>query len=277
MKTTKNLLLFLVFALSAVLYSGCAKEVAKIAEKESITDRNSIFAEQTFTQEEGQADAVLLTQQGKKSTDAGLMIGSTCLTVTYDLLATPMKATLDYGTTNCQCTDGKNRRGKIFVTFNGSMMDSLTQVSLTFDNYFVNENQITGTRSTTTKGHNAAGHLNQDIATNGSIIMANNVGTITYISNHNREWTEGGSTLQTGDDVYSFTGSASGTTTTAKAFTTTITNPLVWKMSCTNFVSGVIELKPAGDPKRVIDFGSGDCDASATITVLGFSFQINLG
>lgn len=265
-----------VIILSVFLFSGCAKEAAKIAQKETITDRNSIFAEMTFNQEEAQVDAVLLTQQGSKSTNFKAY-GSTCLTVTYDLLANPMKVTLDYGTANCPCTDGKNRRGKIFVTFNGSVMDSLTVVSLVFDNYFVNENQVTGTRTTTTKGHNGAGHLNQDISTNGTIVMANSVGTISYISNQNREWTEGGNTLPTTDDVYSFSGSASGTTTSGKSFTTTITSPLVWKMSCTNFVSGVIELKPSGDPKRIIDFGSGDCDNNATVTVLGISFQISLG
>ena len=276
MKTTKNLLSLLVIALSAFLYTGCAKEVAKIAEKESVTDRNSIFAEMTYNQEDAQVTAVLLTQ-GFKSTASGSASGSECLTATYDLLVSPMKLTLDYGTSNCPCTDGKNRRGKVFVTFNGNMMDSLTVVSLAFDNYFVNDNQVTGTRTTTTKGHNGAGNLNQDVSTNGSIIMANNAGTITYVSNQNREWTEGESTAATTDDVYSFTGSANGTTTTGKDFTTTITTPLVWKMSCTNFVSGVIELKPSGDPKRVIDFGAGDCDNKATVTVLGISFQITTG
>lgn len=276
MKTTINLFSLLIIALSAVLYSGCAKEVAKIAEKESVADRNSIFAEMTFNQEEAQVTAAMITQ-GFKSTDSGSASGSECLITTYDLLASPMKLTLDYGTTNCPCTDGKNRRGKVLVTFNGNIMDSLTVVSLTFDNYFVNDNQVTGTRTTTTKGHNAAGHLNQDVSTNGSIIMSNNVGTISYLSNQNREWTEGENTLVTTDDVYSFTGSSSGTTTTGKDFTTTVTTPLVWKMSCTNFVSGVIELKPAGDPKRVIDFGAGECDNKATVTVLGFSFQITMG
>lgn len=277
MKTTKNLLSLLVIALSAFLYTGCAKEVAKIAEKESVTDRNSIFAELTYNQEEAQVTSVLATQQAIKSTVANLETSSECLTLTYDFLVSPMKLTLDYGTTNCPSNDGKNRRGKVLVTFTGNMMDSLTVVSLTFDNYFVNDNQVTGTRTTTTKGHNAAGNLNQDISTNGTIVMADNGGTITYQSNHNREWTEGESTIATTDDIYSFTGSASGTTTTGKDFTTTITTPLVWKMSCTNFVSGVLELKPDGDPKRVIDFGAGDCDNKATITVLGISFQITTG
>ena len=271
MKATFFLHRLFTFIIVFVLFTGCAKQVAKIAEKESVTDRNSVFAELTFNQEEAQVNTALLTQQGLKSTT-----GSECLISTFDLLATPKKLTLDYGATNCPGADGKNRRGKVFVTFTGAMMDSLTVVSLTFENFYVNDNQVSGTRTITTKGKNNSGNLNQDIATNGTIVMANNGGTIIYLSSQNREWTAGGSTIRTTDDVYSFTGSANGTTTTGKDFTTKITTPLVWKMNCTNFVSGVFELKPTGDPKRVIDFGSGDCDNTATVTVLGFSVQITL-
>jgi hypothetical protein len=140
----------------------------------------------------------------------------------------------------------------------------------------VDDNQVIGTRTITNKGHNAAGHQNFDIVTNGSRVLANNGGTITYQSNHNREWTEGENTLPVGDDVYSFSGSASGTTTAGQAYTIAITTPLVWKMSCTHFVSGVFDLTPAGEPKRIVDYGTGDCDNIATVTVLGFSFQITL-
>ena len=262
--------------ISAFLFSGCAKEVANILQKESTADRNSIFAEQTFDREEVLADAEVLTPGGVKSTEAVSGFGSQCLIKTFDLVSNPKKLTLDFGTSNCLCADGKNRRGKMHMTFNGSIMDSLTVISMTFDNYFVNEDQVIGTRSITTKGRNAAGHLNQDISTNGSIVLANNGGTIIYLSDQNRERTAGEKTLSTSDDVYSITGSASGTTTAGQAFTISIATPLVWMMSCTNFVSGVLELKPAGDPKRSIDFGNGDCDNSATVKVLGISFQIIL-
>ena len=265
-----------VIAITAGLFPGCIKDAVN-NQKVSYADRNSIFAQQTFDQEEGQIDFTLLTPGTTKSTKDGSASVSGCLTVTLDWLETPTTMTLDFGATNCHCADGNYRRGKMLVTFNGPLTDSLTIVSLTFENYFVNENQVIGTRTITNKGHNAAGHINYDITTNGSIVLADNGGTITYHSNHNREWTEGENNLMMGDDVYSFTGSSSGTTIEGQTFAIAITTPLVWKMSCNHFVSGVIELKPDGEAKRVIDYGTGECDNIATVTVLGYSFQITLG
>jgi hypothetical protein len=79
------------------------------------------------------------------------------------------------------------------------------------------------------------------------------------------------------DDVYTFRGSSTGITVTNQAFTIVITTPLVYSVACTHFVSGVFELTPAGEVTRTLDFGNGECDAFATVTVLGFSFQITLG
>jgi hypothetical protein len=270
--------LFLV-AFAGILFSACKKEVVNtLTQKESNADKNSTFAEQTFNQEQEVVDGAMLTPDSYKSTAEGLAIRSECLTVTFDITAMPWKATLDFGTTNCLCSDGKNRRGKIIVTFNGPLIDSGNYVSSTFENYFVNDNQVIGIRTVTNKGHNTAGHLNFDVDTDGSIVLANNGGTITYITDHNREWTVGESTpIDMNDDVYTFSGNSSGTTVTNQAFTLVITTPLVYNVACGHFVSGEFELTPEGEVVRTLNFGNGECDAIATVTVLGFSFQITLG
>jgi hypothetical protein len=277
---TKNLILpaVLLVCSIALIFTSCKKEVVNtITQKESNADKNSTFAQQTFEEEQGVIDGEIMPPPGLKSTQSGLGIGSECLTVTFDLTSIPMKATLDFGTSNCLCTDGKNRRGKIIATFKYPLTDSLSFVSSTFENYFVNDNQIIGARTVTNKGHNSSGHLNFDVITNGSIILANNGEIINYVSDHNREWTAGEITpLDISDDSYSFTGSSSGTTVTNQAFTLDITTPLVFNVACNRFVSGVFDLTPAGEEVRSIDFGNGECDAIATVTVLGFSFQITL-
>ena len=267
-----------IFIFACFLFSGCSKDaINTITQKESDADKNSVFAEQTFEQEQIIVDGVMMSNPGSKSTNTGTSAVSACLTITFDLVSSPKKATLDFGTVNCPCTDGKNRRGKIIVTFSGALTDSLSYVTSTFDNYFVDDNQVTGIRTVTNKGHNAAGHLNFQIITDGSIVLANNGGTITYITNHNREWTVGENTpFDISDDAYSFSGSSSGTTVTNQAFTVVITSPLVWTISCNHFVSGVFDLTPAGEVTRTVDFGNGDCDTKATVTVLGFTFQITL-
>ena len=78
------------------------------------------------------------------------------------------------------------------------------------------------------------------------------------------------------DDLYTLRGSSAGITVTNQAFTIVITTPLVWNVSCSHIVSGAFDLTPAGEVTRTVDFGNGDCDAIATVTVLGFTFQITL-
>lgn len=106
--------------------------------------------------------------------------------------------------------------------------------------------------------------------------MANNGGTITYQATYNTAMVEGESTMDYKDNVFATTGSASGTTPAGQAFTALVTTPLISNMKCNNFVKGVVELTPAGEPKRTLNYGEGDCDNKASITVNGITFNVNL-
>ena len=78
------------------------------------------------------------------------------------------------------------------------------------------------------------------------------------------------------DDVYSITGTASGTGFDGTAFTSNITNPLIVALNCHWIEKGTIVFTPSGKLPRTIDFGNGDCDANATITIAGATFNIVL-
>jgi hypothetical protein len=264
------------YIIAGILMTACSEEAMNtINQEESYADRNSVFAQQTFDQEQFIVDKAIISYSN--SGKSVFTDSISCLVTTFDILSSPMKATLDFGTSNCLCADNKLRRGKIIVTFNGPLMDSATYVSSTFEDYFVNDNQIIGTRIVTNKGHNANGHLNFQVVTDGSIVLANNGGTIKYKTNHNREWTAGENTpLEVNDDVYSFSGSSSGTTTSNQDFTIIIASPLIWTVSCNRMVGGIFELTPEGEVTRVVNFGNGECDKYATVTVLGVTFQITL-
>ena len=47
-------------------------------------------------------------------------------------------------------------------------------------------------------------------------------------------------------------------------------------LNCRWISSGAIEVKPEGKLKRMVDYGAGSCDASATITIACISFPIVL-
>src|SRR5688572_4472970 len=84
---------------------------------------------------------------------------SGCVTVTIDTVSSPRTIIIDFGSTNCMCVDGRNRRGKILATYSGKYKDSGTVIGISFDNYFVNDHQVKGTKTVTNKGKNTSGNL----------------------------------------------------------------------------------------------------------------------
>ncbi len=203
---------------------------------------------------------------------------SSCATITNDTTATPHVLTIDFGTTNCTCNDGKNRRGQIIVTYTGHYRDAGSTHTITFNNYYVNDNHVEGTKTVTNNGLNTAGNITFSISVDGQITKTNG-DVITHVASHTREWTEGSSTLVWNDDVYLITGSSHGTKTTSSGstnYTAEINTALKRALSCHWFESGVITITPAGHPARIIDYGSGTCDDQAIVTINGTPHTITL-
>lgn len=215
-----------------------------------------------------------------KTNDTESLLAVSCATVTLDTISSPTKTiTVNFGTTNCTCNDGRTRRGALQLTFTGKYRDSLTVITVTPINYFVNDNQVAGSKTITNKGHNAANHLVYEIISNLTITKAAGAGVINWQSTRNREWTAGESTAIWSDDMYSITGNASGSTSGGSTFASVITSPLIRNMafSCRrHFVQGVFEHTPSGKLTRIVDFGNGACDNLALVTIGGTSYTITL-
>lgn len=202
---------------------------------------------------------------------------NSCATIKHDSLSTPKTLVIDFGTTNCLCQDGKNRRGQINISYSGKYRDIGSVHSISFTNYFVNDNEIKGTKTVTNNGKNTNGHTTFSIVVDGQIIKANNGGTATWKSSRTREWLAGEDTKKDWtDDVYSITGSTSGTSANGGVYTSTIKTALHRALNCNWFDAGVIEINQTGKVLKTIDFGSGKCDADATVTISGKSYPITL-
>ena len=214
-----------------------------------------------------------------RTADANGLLATSCAIITVDTLSATKTITVNFGSTNCTCNDGRNRRGSIILSFNGKYRDSLTFITVNPVNYFVNDNQVSGTKTITNKGHNAANHLVYEISANMTIVKANGAGTISWSSVRQREWIAGESTLIWSDDIYSITGSASGTSASGNSFSSIITSPLIRNMSLgcrKHFIQGVLEHTPNGKATRIINFGNGACDDQATVTINGNTYTITL-
>jgi len=275
MKKMKDQLLkrVLVIGLISLVMVGCRKKDEP--DKDTGTASDNALAEGTFNDVSNIADEAASGTMDSYKVGSDASILGNCATISFTSTATDTTMTIDFGTVNCLCKDGRYRRGKIMVTWSGAYKDAGHVHTITFDNYFVNNNQVLGSKTVTNTGLNNAGNISYDISVNGTVILSNGK-TVTWTSQRVREFIEGSATTTRFDDVYLVTGSANGSTSQGHSFTATIINPVRIEVACHYIVSGTIEFSPSGKAMRTIDFGSGACDALATVTINGNTYNITL-
>ena len=271
-------LAFACLASGLLLTTGCKRE-ADVTPTDDITtaeDRSEDNIETAISSEAMQAGPVDPAAQNSPNltTDADFRarFGS-CATRTFN--ATTNTLTIDFGSTNCLCPDGRYRRGQILVRFTADGQRRMNGAVVTRQNYFVNDNQHTATRTFTDIG---GGSFTVDV-TNASIIRANNGGTHSWTANWTFTRIAGYGTVQVSDDVYSVTGSAAGTNRKNVTYATAIAaqNPLIKRADCLKYyVQGTINITNANNKTMSLDYGNGTCDNLATVTVNGRTRTITL-
>jgi hypothetical protein len=247
------------------IFTQCSKEATEDfgdIEKNLVQDNQ--IAENTVN------DVLNITEQAGKWGNTyykSSNLLSTCATVTHDTLSNPKVLTIDFGTTNCLCSDGKNRRGKIIASYSGSYNTEGTIIFITFDNYFANNYQILGSKVITNMGQNNTLDPWFQVEVDIQVIHPTSGDTLNYIAERSRTWIEGDNSLSLLDDVYLIEGTATGTNTNGNQFVTTILQGLRKEVGCPQFVSGEIKIDRTNKPSIWVDFGTGDCDGSCTITI----------
>jgi hypothetical protein len=111
--------------------------------------------------------------------------------------------------------------------------------------------------------------------TNGKVTFTDGK-TYTRESIRTRTWVAGINTpFNIWDDEFEIEGEASGINRNDQDYTHTITNPLLWKRTCRWIVSGTVEMV-VGENTVSLDYGDGECDYNATLTINGESKIIKL-
>lgn len=266
---TKNVILTVTALVIAFTLSvmSCKKENNAELEQnnESVSDAST--ADDSYNDADNVADNAYSNGGTDIRTASIDQLTGSCATVAHDTVA--KKLTIDFGTTNCVCRDGKSRRGKILVSYTGKYKEAGSVHTITFDSYYVNDNKIEGSKTVTNKGLNSSNMPYWEITANGTVQLADGAGIVTWSSTRTRTMTAGYATPTWTDDEYDITGSATGTSAKGVKFTTTITTALHKKIGCKWFTSGIVEHTPDGKPKRTVDYGNGTCDDQATVTVTG--------
>lgn len=256
----------LVTATISILLFSCRKPDNDITDRLSLDNSD---AEQVYNDvHQMSEEAYNGSLTSFKTDDASGILSGGCDTVIVDTIARVI--TIDFGPVNCTCADGKNRRGKISINYTGRYKDAGSVRTITFDNYYVNDNKVEGTKTVTNMGMNPDGNYYYNVSVSGSIIKADGSGTITWTSSRVRTWVNGYSTPTRSDDKYTITGSASGTTADGDAFTATISSPITFDMNCRyRLTAGSIIFNKIGGIDRTINFGSGACDNTFTVSARG--------
>ena len=281
---TRNLLIITLLSLGlALLIASCKKDETmdqempaqdtelKAAKDDAIAER--LFSEITDIVNEAAGHH----PSNLKNVISDTIFMGPCATVTIDTITFPHTITIDFGPVNCICHDGKLRRGKINVSHTGPYWAVGTVITTTFDNYFVNDYQILGTKVVTNLGLNSADNPTWEVQVDGTVIKPNGE-EITWVGNRLREWVVGHGVppFMWWDDIYHITGSHNVIASDGTTLSAVITQPLEIALNCYWIRKGVIEMQHSDLPMITLDYGSGSCDDQATITINGVSFSITL-
>lgn len=280
MKTKKILKYFFVAAIIGVFFAACKKKDVTPADTDTSGASDNVMAEGTFNDVSNisdQAAGGVLTSYLSAYTNGSENRGiSSCASVVRDSSyngGNTIHTTTITFTAGCQCADGKFRSGIITVTWTGHYYTVGNTITIAFTNYTVNGNAVTGTYKIVNNGN-----YTYTIDVNGTIAKSGG-NTITWVSHRVRTMTAGFTTpTDPTDDVYSITGSASGTNANG-AFSDNITSALRVHMDCNQckIESGVWDMTPVGKPTRTIDFGTdGTCDNQVKVSINGFSSMITI-
>jgi hypothetical protein len=111
--------------------------------------------------------------------------------------------------------------------------------------------------------------------TNGSIKKENK--TIYFSVSKTYTYTKGDTTKTFSDDEWSVIGKVNGTGFNGAPFNVSIDSVLIQNPTCNYPLSGKATLDAGGNlTDRLIDFGSGNCDKTLTVTVNGKANEVSL-
>lgn len=270
MRLKKHLPKLFIFAAAAFIVTACQKK--KFENLDATQDM--ALAENLFSDSYKQ-----VTGAGQATADSlkaynDILAGCGTLSITpFDTINWPKTVTLDFGNSNCIGNDGRSRRGKIIAVYSHWLRDPGTTVTVNFDDYFVNDHEVLGTKTYTNNGYNAENHLTFTVSfPNCQIVKPNNGGTISWSTTRVHEWSAGETTFTPLDDVWDVTGSANGTSADGVDFSLNIVQELNVKYGCRWIRSGILDMDIEGLNTITVNYGNGTCDANATCTYDGVDY-----
>jgi len=266
----------LFFALTVFLFAGCKKGTSNLL---TDSDDNGGYASDLSRIELYTDDAISLCdvagtyfngQYMRTTTDSANPFGS-CATVSYDTTSGPNNVLIiRFGSTPCVCLDGRTRSGDIVVTYSGEYSDSLQTHTITFNNYFINGIQLTGTILTTRIDTTVVGNWYYQVNVLDTLVSPTSSSTPNGYTIWNatlvRQWITGFTTASRADDIFSISGWGMLYRADFHNYEMAIATPLQVAMGCNFIESGVVNVS-GYDGNRILNYGNGTCDNQAQLNI----------
>lgn len=273
----KRLKMFFALSLMSLIFYACQKD-----------DVLTLVDEMTLSQQETQAEELLAdidllvdeaidlkSGQLKPATIGNPAFLNDCPVITINTGVSPEVMTIDFGD-SCTGEDGKVRSGKIIVT-STSFKTFPSVREKTFENYYVDGKKIEGDIVKTISKDQENNIRTAVIQENITITFPDNEGTAQRVSDMTRQYQRNTLANPSDNQVVSW-GIVEFTRISGVKVTKTVTaeNPLVFKTACHHLVSGVVSFVTSNNRSWIIDYGNGECDNKATLTINGKTKEIKI-
>jgi hypothetical protein len=177
----------------------------------------------------------------------------------------PITITLNYGESTI-LHNGRELKGEISIVITGPKSTDGTTRTISYTGFSIDSIAIEGTVAEQFSGNNAD---SRTITVSSDLTFTLPNGTVyDRVGQRVHNWLEGLDTeMEFDDDKIEITGNVTVTSSTGDTYVKTIVDPLIRLGSCRYFVQGVTQITLNSAVISEIDFGDGECDNEATLTV----------
>ncbi len=248
--------------------SKMSEDDLALAQDEAYADALFEEVDNTVLSEITLLDNNLYVDGGTKST-----LCDVCRTITVDHPDTtrfPKVITIDYGE-GCMMVfndDTITLKGQIIITITDRWYKPGAQHIVTFQDFYINDVKIEGTRTITNMGLNDKMHLELGIKLEQGKIIFNDTAWMTREAEHVREWIIHLNPLK---DSVLVTGVASGINVLGESYERLITEPLVL-VHCPDYdwrwviVDGTIQITNSERGTSTIEYSGSECDGKIEVS-----------
>jgi hypothetical protein len=284
------------FLFTTLIISSCKKETSQ-----SEQDAQQVEASRVSGESESEAETVFNgVFDDAMGVNDEVAIGGTgvfgrlnvCPTVTITRPTAnpfPVRVLMDFGANGCVGPDGHFRKGKVVTEYTNRLLVPGAIAVTVFDGFYVDSVHVQGTHKITnistvvTPGTTPVDRKFRVNVNDGKLTKPNG-NYISWTSEKTITQVEGLGTVLPLDDIFKIEGGSHGQVKRGNllvSFNSSITEPLVKRFNCRWIVRGVVKTTrintSTNDPwMATLNFGNGNCDNLAVLTINGVSYQITL-